>query len=435
MAKKTNKTTSDQSDAEKHIIDAEIIAETPAEEVIEGADVLDAQTSVEQAEPEQDKDLADVAEDPVDQAAEPELSEADDQAEAQANSGEELVVDLDSVDEITDPEPEAAPANTPAPVVEKRVGFFPVFLGGVVAAAIGFGAAVILFPNGLSLSGDADPFEVATSQTLRDQAAEIAALREQIADFVHKTDLQAGLTDVTTGLSAAKTDLERLGATVGGFDARISGLEKRPLTEAISPAAIAAYEREVKALQDAVALQRAEAETMEGNARISARQALGRSALTRVVSALDSGEPYRAALVDLTSAFGITAPDALEALADDGVTTRSQLEDSYPVAARQALAVARKANREADGGSRLGTFLKNQLGARSVAPRDGEDPDAVLSRAEAALREGRLADSLIELQALPEIAAAEMTGWVAMAQTRAGALQAAETLAQSLNSN
>jgi len=130
----------------------------------------------------------------------------------------------------------------------------------------------------------------------------------------------------------------------------------------------------------------------------------------------------------LTSA-GIALPPVLAEAAEGGVATRANLTEAFPDAARAALAVARKA--EADGG--LAGFVKSQLGARSLEPRDGDDPDAVLSRAEAAVREGRLADAIAEIDTLPEAARAEMSDWLARATTRREALAAAETLAADLN--
>ena len=70
-----------------------------------------------------------------------------------------------------------------------------------------------------------------------------------------------------------------------------------------------------------------------------------------------------------------------------------------------------------------------------MTPKDGADPDAVLSRAEAALKEGRLNDALAEIETLPPEASAAMDGWVARARARRAAQDAAESLAQSLNSN
>ncbi len=70
-----------------------------------------------------------------------------------------------------------------------------------------------------------------------------------------------------------------------------------------------------------------------------------------------------------------------------------------------------------------------------MEPRAGDDPDAVLSRAEAALTAGQLAQALEEIAALPEPALAAMADWTARARQRVSALEAVETLAQSLNTN
>jgi hypothetical protein len=75
------------------------------------------------------------------------------------------------------------------------------------------------------------------------------------------------------------------------------------------------------------------------------------------------------------------------------------------------------------------------LDVRSVAPKEGNDADAVLSRAQAAINEGRLSDTLAELGALPEVARAELTEWQGLAEARADALAAAATLSTSLNDN
>ena len=78
-------------------------------------------------------------------------------------------------------------------------------------------------------------------------------------------------------------------------------------------------------------------------------------------------------------------------------------------------------------------FVRNQLGARSLEPQEGNDPDAILSRAEAALREGRLADAVAEVETLPEIARLELTGWTGQAALRLEALAAMRVLNDNLN--
>ncbi|MGB8622217.1 MAG: hypothetical protein WCD16_05310, partial [Paracoccaceae bacterium] len=86
-------------------------------------------------------------------------------------------------------------------------------------------------------------------------------------------------------------------------------------------------------------------------------------------------------------------------------------------------------------GDRIGAFLRTQFGARSLTPREGNDPDAILSRAEAALNAGELKDALDEIATLPEAGQQAMSGWVAKAQKRADALAAADTLASRLAPN
>ncbi|MGB3556503.1 MAG: hypothetical protein WBA25_17880, partial [Jannaschia sp.] len=56
-----------------------------------------------------------------------------------------------------------------------------------------------------------------------------------------------------------------------------------------------------------------------------------------------------------------------------------------------------------------------------LEPRDGDDADAVLSRAEAAIRAGDVATALTEVEALPDDARAELSDWIARAETRRAA--------------
>ena len=67
-----------------------------------------------------------------------------------------------------------------------------------------------------------------------------------------------------------------------------------------------------------------------------------------------------------------------------------------------------------------------------MTPKEGDDPDAVLSRAEAAVAAGKLQDALNELAALPEAARSALSSWEAAANARVAAMTAAADLAQSL---
>jgi hypothetical protein len=248
------------------------------------------------------------------------------------------------------------------------------------------------------------------------------------------------VTDQLGGIQAAVDTLaSRIGevsSTLDAAEVRLSDLEKRPVTESASPAAVAAYEKELKALQEAMAAQRAEieqvaatAEEKEANAEMTAQEAMKRAALSRIMTALDTGTEFSDAAQSLAD-VGVTLPPELSRVADSGVDTMATLADAFPQAARAALTRARQ-----DEGGGFSGFLMTQLGARSLEPREGSDPDAVLSRAEAAVREGRLTDAVAELDALPETARTEMSDWLEQAGVRAAAVAAVETLNAQVNGN
>jgi len=81
------------------------------------------------------------------------------------------------------------------------------------------------------------------------------------------------------------------------------------------------------------------------------------------------------------------------------------------------------------------SFFRSQVGRRSTEPREGDDPDAVLSRAEAAVKAGDLDTALSELAALPEVGQEKLAGWYAMVDARQAALDAAAAIAAELNNS
>ena len=100
------------------------------------------------------------------------------------------------------------------------------------------------------------------------------------------------------------------------------------------------------------------------------------------------------------------------------------LQESFVEAARDALVLSMRETAGDGIWSRLGAFLRSQTGARSLTPRAGTDPDAVLSRAEAALANGDLSAAITELDGLPEEGKARMSEWIALADRRLKALAA-----------
>jgi len=365
----------------------------------------------------------------------------------------------DDTPKKAEPAAEAPVATAPTPTEPaKRGGFGPALIGGILAAALGFLAARTevldaVLPDALKsndLSGAVAALEGAGTK----QDAALAALKSEVAaiDQPDMAAVNAQLAAITAEITPLKAEseaqqarLQDIEARLGPMATRLEDLEKRPMTEGASDEAIAAYDRELAALRDAVAAQRADAEKMieearasedaaralEENAASAARHAQNQAIATRLHGALDSGAAYGAILAELAAA-GVVVPEALNASANDGVATLASLSESFPNAARAALSAARS---DAGDGGGLGGFLQRQLGARSVEPREGEGPDAILSRAEAAVTGGDLEHALADIATLPETARTAMQGWVDIATIRLTALKAADDLSQSLISN
>ena len=378
------------------------------------------------------------------------MGEAEELAAASSAEGAGKTDTPDSDTTDTDrPEPVAhdhvlVPA--PEPVVERKGGFVPMVLGGVVAAALGFGASSYVnggWPFGAPAD---DSFEADTTAALEDQASRIDALSGQVDDIsgqvsgIDLSAVDASISDLGGRLDAAQGESQSLSERLSAIDDRMTALEKRPVAETVSPEAIAAYERELEEVRQAIETQRTEVEQMtqqalaaEATAAESATLSASRAALADLNAALQNGEPYAAQLGVLES-NGVTVPEALGAPANDGIATLSQLTADFPPLAREGLAEARRsAAQDGDAGGRFSTFIANQLGARSVTPREGDGADAVLSRAEAALNSGDLSQTLQELSLLSDAAKAPLSDWLARAQTRVDAVAASDSVAQQLN--
>ena len=336
------------------------------------------------------------------------------------------------------PAPHDAPAKSTETVIVRKGGFFPMLLGGVAAAAIGFG---------LAHSGALDSLPLPVSGGVQDR---LAALDGQI------TDQQNALSDVTTRLTALEyapapevpeiADLapriEDLTTQVGVLAQRIDALEARPAAAGGSgdpqtQADLEAAQAELDQIRHALEAQRSEIAALsdaaaeeEQAARDTARAVMQRAALTRVQTALDTGTPFADALAELQET-GAEVPEALSQPAEEGVATLSALQSAFPDLARDAL----RAARQQTGATGFGGFLETQLGLRSLQPREGDDPDAILSRAEAAVQSGDLNRALTELEALPDAAATVLSDWRMQAQARLATVAAAQDLSQALNTN
>lgn len=412
--------------------------ETPPEP-IEAADIADAtdesgqddRSETEAALPESESEA---------------LPEADEPAEAQ--------------EEPPSPEPKPAPAAPPPPPPSTSSSFLPLFLGGVAAAAIGFVLARYAVPEGWPTQ--VDRADSTTAQALGEQRTRIAALEDRLASLSATVDEVASrpAPDIDAGalrdeILAALPEpdlsaLDDIQARIAALTDQVAALGDRPAGQpAVGEDQIAAIRAEIdsavaeaRAEMEAAQAQaradleaaQAEAARIEAEAAAAARLAAAEAALAQVAVALDAGSAYGDVLASLEEA-GVDVPPVLAAGADGGVPTLPELQEGFPDAARAALDAAIMASDADNAVDRAIAFLRTQTGARSLTPREGDDPDAILSRAEAALRAGDLDTALSELQALPEAGAAAMADWTAAAETRRAALESLEDLRQRIETN
>lgn len=395
----------------------------------------------------------------------------------------------------TSPSPEA-PAKT-APQ-KSGGGFVPALLGGVIAAGIGFGTAVYMGGDLLggddgveqALAAQADRLAAVDGRlgALADAMTApadsgIDAIGEQLEAVAARIETLATTVDtVQGGVASLENRLDGLDSGLSELTDRIGAVERRPLTESseAAQAAFSAYEDDLADLRaaleeqteinatlaaqleertasaqaeiDAAAARAAElqaqaeeqariaTEQAEEQARLATEQAEARAAvaalreaLAGLDSALEKGAPFSEQLSVLAQKGEI--PQALTDAAAGGVASLPDLRAAFPDLARDALDASIRETVDDDMTGRAYAFLRAQTGLRSLEPREGDHPDAILSRAEAALREGDLASTLSELEQLPPAGQDVLSDWMARAEQRRAVTEAATTLADTLLAN
>lgn len=391
-------------------LDHEGGAEAPEAGETEALDAEDvqpeeAETPDAAVEPEHGEDAEEFAPEPAEEAEEAPAAEV----------------------ESFDPQENFAPE--PAP----RSGGGKLLAAGAVTAALGFGGGWFTQQQGKG--------ELAAQ--LAAQEAQIAALAEKVRgiEIPDLGPVAERIGGVETALAAQEAGLADLGAAT---DQRIADLRAQLAeTELVATGGQAdassagAYVREVEArlaqleatanrVTEASDALRAEAAAAEAAARV----AEARASLSEIDVALTSGAGFAPALGALGKAVEI--PAALRDVAEGGVVPLASLRADWPGLARAALAASRDGEASEEG-SNLGSLFAKQFNLRSTQPREGDDPDAVLSRAEAALDGGDLAGALAEIGALPEPAQEALAEWTGAARLTEAARRAVADLTQQLN--
>lgn len=324
--------------------------------------------------------------------------------------------------ELPQPAPPQPRPAQPAPPAARRGGLLAPLLGGALAAIAGFALAQF---DLLGLQPpDPAPQPAPEIVALSDRQAELqAAAGEGAAALARLTEATEALAARIAALeNAPPPDLTRL----DDLDRRLAAIETMPATGAASGAALAAR---LRALEQAIAEHPARdaAEIDAALARLAAFEAEAAARTARATAAAERAAALAALRAAAAGGAGFQAelaalgdPDLAGTLAPHvaGVATLATLRADFPDAARAALAVARQPGADEGWLARLTDFLADQTAARPVTPLAGDTPEAVLSRAEFALGEGRIADALAELAALDGTVRAPLDPWITAATAR-----------------
>ena len=341
-------------------------------------------------------------------------------------------------------------ASPERPATPRRSPVLPI-VGGAIAALFGFALALIV-PSGWPIASDTA--EIAGLQaTQQAQARALDALATQIPEPADTSALTNQIDALRTAMVAAEAAVAAQAQAMADLADRVAAAEQQPLADGSpSPAALSAFAAELKSLRALVEAQQGQGGTagadlmamleqtkaelaaaatkasdLQTEFEQTASRATSRAALLQINAALQTGGPFAGALEDL-AAVGVTVPDGLLAVAE-GVPSLATLQSGFADPSRAALSAALKATVGDDAMSRISAFVRNQVGARSLTAREGTDPDAILSRADAALQQGDLAAVLAEIETLPEQGRALLADWVALAQTRLTAMTEVANLA------
>ncbi|MEP6019572.1 MAG: hypothetical protein ABJ251_13945 [Paracoccaceae bacterium] len=441
-SKKTNrtskKTTGDDAADLTHVDDAETQTQNVTEDgdspaVEDAVEMLstDGFDPIDEPSNEHFTDLEDTQSDSIDDEFTEKVEEAgiapvEENTVSDDDPPVEDAIEENLAENDSDPEIHHPVAAAP---VERQSVFFPMLLGGLIAAFFGF----VVGQEGLVFKST--PIADHT-ETINELRGDVDQLRLSLAEL-----------DVQIKTIPGSVDLTPVEGSLSEIADRLTALERRPVpTQGDTPdfsgafsGALEEFSEEFDALKSQSAAQQAEiarlleeASQEKSSAAENEQLTLTRAAISQVRAAFDAGQPFDGPLKDLDAIGLVEIPEILKDTAADGVATMANLQSQVPDAARAALSAARSENQDSEG---VGGFLQRQLGIRSLEPTEGDDPDSVLSRIEAAINENRLTDALTEVELLPEGARAALGDWLNLAQTRASAVSAVETLLQSLPTN
>lgn len=327
--------------------------------------------------------------------------------------------------------------------------------------------AQYLVPGQVQTAGRVDALEKRLAEQADSTKSEVAALRKRLDDLSAKVDAAAPSKETQAAIQAAQQAADSAGKDAAALADRVSGLETRlgGLREEVNavsqtltgggkgaaPAELAAAVNSLRSrvdklasaveggpstaeLADRIKSLQARIDELEGSladaqktgTEVSSaiREARLQSAFDTLAGRISAGQPYKAALAEITGVAGAEAPDALAAHAETGVASASELEATFGRHAQAAISASIRAQSgQGTVGEALG-WLRAQVAGRPVVEQQGDSVPAITSRIAARLEEGRPKAALAEAESLPAPAKEALDGWLERLRASVAAEQA-----------
>lgn len=322
--------------------------------------------------------------------------------------------------------------------VRRSSMWFPALAGAAATAVLAIAFVVYESRPGGMLARDAQVIDQ-LSASVQSLESQLAAADRAIVGLTEKLSGQtAAISDLAGKMSAldqefaAASDVEN---GLSGLDARLTDIENRPIPEVgATKEAVEAYEAQLTAMRAMLAqeLSRIEEQSRQSadwrnDAEALQRQAQLSDLADQLQSAINAGASFEGILQEIAG-LGVDISPDLSGVAT-GVVSFSELRSGFPALARSAVEQDVR-NKLANGEiGRLEGFLRLQLGARSTAPKAGDDVEAIVARAQDDLQKGDLDSAVKELAPLRAQASPDLTAWIQNAEVHLAAASAAAALA------
>lgn len=277
-------------------------------------------------------------------------------------------------------------------------------------------------------AGDNGTENGAETERLAAMEDRLSSLDESLQSLASLNDRLAALEEAPAGTDAEA--LASLQSTISALGDRIEGLESSRTALDSLTGRVDRLEQTVD--QSSTELERVSAALARAEATDSRTQAIV-LAVGQIDQALARGGSFDSGLTALRSVAAgdpdfQQALETLDAHAAQGVAGREELERRFPAMA-EAVRQAESLPADASWVDQMRASVEGLVTIRPAPGEvEGDDPDAVLARAEGRLQDGDLAGAVEALGALQGDAAAAAEEWLAAARARLEAERAVEAL-------